>query len=97
MSVDTQSELSAGLQSLCDGEESKWSCLDCILTFVLIAVAAWLVIMAASDSMQKKRNNYKLVSDPEIKKNAKKVYRLNGTSYKHNGKDVTGVSSNSVG
>jgi len=52
------------------------------------------MIMAASDSVQKKRNNYKLISDPEIKKNSKKVYRLNGASYKLNGKDVTGVSSN---
>ena len=41
--------------------------------------------MAAVDTAQKKRNNYKLLVDPEIKKGQKKVYRLNG-------KDVPGVS-----
>ncbi len=50
------------------------------------------MIMAASDSMQKKRNNYKLITDPELKKNAKKLYRLNGVTYRLNGKDITGVS-----
>ena len=37
--------------------------------------------MAASQSsgqQLKKRNNYKLLVDPEIKKGQKKVYRLNG-------------------
>ena len=34
--------------------------------------------MAASDLQLKKRNNYKLVSDPELKKGAKKIYRING-------------------
>ncbi len=41
--------------------------------------------MALNDAMQKKRNNYKLLVDPELKKGTKKVYRLNG-------KDVPGVS-----
>ncbi len=41
--------------------------------------------MAGLDVMQKKRNNYKLLVDPEIKKGQKKVYRLNG-------KDEPGVS-----
>ena len=41
--------------------------------------------MASADSAQKKRNNYKLLVDPELKKGAKKVYRING-------KDVAGVS-----
>ena len=48
--------------------------------------------MAASDTVQKKRNNYKLLADPELKKGSKKLYRLNGVSYKLNGKDVEGVS-----
>lgn len=41
--------------------------------------------MATSDPGQKKRNNYKLLVDPELKKGHKKVYRING-------KDVPGVS-----
>ena len=41
--------------------------------------------MASSDTTQKKRNNYKLLTDPELKKGQKKLYRLNG-------KDVPGVS-----
>ncbi len=40
--------------------------------------------MAASDAGQKKRNNYKLLVDPELKKGPKKIYRING-------KDVPGV------
>ena len=40
--------------------------------------------MASVDSTQKKRNNYKLLVDPELKKGQKKLYRLNG-------KDVAGV------
>lgn len=40
--------------------------------------------MANVDTAQKKRNNYRLLVDPELKKGAKKVYRLNG-------KDVPGV------
>lgn len=39
----------------------------------------------ASSTGQKKRNNYKLLVDPEIKKGQKKIYRLNG-------KDEPGVS-----
>ena len=42
--------------------------------------------MANVDNLQKKRNNYKLLVDPEIKKGHKKVYRLNG-------KDEPGVSA----
>ena len=42
-------------------------------------------VMAATDTTQKKRNNYKLLIDPELKKGHKKLYRLNG-------KDVPGVS-----
>lgn len=42
-------------------------------------------VMASNDTTQKKRNNYKLLIDPELKKGHKKVYRLNG-------KDVPGVS-----
>ena len=37
--------------------------------------------MASSQTtgtLQKKRNNYKLLIDPELKKGPKKVYRLNG-------------------
>ena len=34
----------------------------------------------------KKRNNYKLLVDPELKKGQKKIYRLNG-------KDEPGVSN----
>lgn len=48
--------------------------------------------MAASQStgmLQKKRNNYKLLVDPEIKKGQKKVYRLNG-------KDEPGVRQSVV-
>ena len=41
--------------------------------------------MSSSDTIQKKRNNYKLLIDPELKKGQKKLYRLNG-------KDVPGVS-----
>lgn len=41
--------------------------------------------MASVEGPQKKRNNYKLLVDPELKKGAKKVYRING-------KDVPGVS-----
>lgn len=41
--------------------------------------------MSSSDAVQKKRNNYKLLIDPELKKGQKKLYRLNG-------KDVPGVS-----
>ena len=41
-------------------------------------------LMAAVESGPKRRNNYKLLVDPELKKGAKKVYRLNG-------KDVPGV------
>lgn len=40
--------------------------------------------MASGDSTQRKRNNYKILVDPELKKGHKKVYRLNG-------KDVAGV------
>ncbi len=40
--------------------------------------------MAANDAGQKKRNNYKLLVDPELKKGSKKIYRING-------KDVPGV------
>lgn len=40
--------------------------------------------MASGEACQKKRNNYKLLVDPELKKGHKKVYRLNG-------KDVPGV------
>ena len=42
--------------------------------------------MASGDSTQRKRNNYKILVDPELKKGHKKVYRLNG-------KDVAGVWS----
>ena len=34
--------------------------------------------MAAVEGVQKKRNNYKLLVDPELKKGQKKVYRING-------------------
>lgn len=40
--------------------------------------------MAGSENIQKKRNNYKLLVDPELRKGHKKLYRLNG-------KDVPGV------
>lgn len=40
--------------------------------------------MSGSDNTQKKRNNYKLLVDPELRKGHKKLYRLNG-------KDVPGV------
>ncbi len=40
--------------------------------------------MASGEACQKKRNNYKLLVDPELKKGTKKVYRING-------KDVLGV------
>ena len=40
--------------------------------------------MSVGDNSQKKRNNYKLLIDPELKKGQKKLYRLNG-------KDVPGV------
>ena len=40
--------------------------------------------MSSSDNSQKKRNNYKLLVDPELRKGHKKLYRLNG-------KDVPGV------
>jgi len=40
--------------------------------------------MASVDSTQRKRNNYKILVDPELKQGQKKVYRLNG-------KDVLGV------
>jgi len=39
----------------------------------------------SSGTLQKKRNNYKLLVDPEINKGHKKVYRING-------KDEPGVS-----
>lgn len=32
----------------------------------------------SSGTLQKKKNNYKLLVDPELKKGHKKVYRLNG-------------------
>lgn len=40
--------------------------------------------MSLGDNSQKKRNNYKLLVDPELRKGHKKLYRLNG-------KDVPGV------
>lgn len=40
--------------------------------------------MSGSDNTQKKRNNYKLLVDPELRRGHKKLYRLNG-------KDVPGV------
>jgi len=40
--------------------------------------------MSVGDNSQKKRNNYKLLVDPELRKGHKKLYRLNG-------KDVPGV------
>ena len=40
--------------------------------------------MSGSDNSQKKKNNYKLLVDPELRKGHKKLYRLNG-------KDVPGV------
>lgn len=42
--------------------------------------------MAAVDAVQKKRNNYKLLVDPDLKKGPKKIYRING-------KDVPGFPS----
>lgn len=48
---------------------------------MLIFQAINAFTMAASQStgtLQKKKNNYKLLVDPEIKKGHKKVYRLNG-------------------
>lgn len=40
--------------------------------------------MSGSENSGKKRNNYKLLVDPELRKGHKKLYRLNG-------KDVPGV------
>ena len=40
--------------------------------------------MSGSDNTHKKRNNYKLLVDPELRRGHKKLYRLNG-------KDVPGV------
>ena len=40
--------------------------------------------MSGGDNTLKKRNNYKLLVDPELRKGHKKLYRLNG-------KDVPGV------
>lgn len=46
--------------------------------------------MSSSENIQKKRNNYKLLVDPELRKGHKKLYRLNG-------KDVPGVRRSLIG
>ena len=44
-----------------------------------------MAALQSAGTQLKKRNNYKLLVDPELKKGQKKVYRLNG-------KDEPGVS-----
>lgn len=37
-----------------------------------------MLVMSIEDNQHKRRNNYKLLVDPELQKGKKKLYRLNG-------------------